>query len=74
MDMLKKSLFYTDSWMDLDEDIPGLLVGNTIPEECQVSAGWLPHALSQTRAEGSAGDNHQRYEAFLAALEQIDQP
>jgi uncharacterized Zn finger protein len=21
--------FYTDSWMDLDEDIPGLLVGNT---------------------------------------------
>jgi hypothetical protein len=25
--------FYTDSGMDLDEDIPGLLVGNTTPEE-----------------------------------------
>ena len=66
--------FYTDSWMDLDEDIPGLLVGNTTPEERQVIAGWLRHALSQTKAEGSAGDNRQRYEAFLAALEQIDRP
>ncbi len=25
--------FYTDSGMDLDEDIAGLLVGNTSPEE-----------------------------------------
>ncbi len=66
--------FYTDSWMDLDEDIPGLLVGNTTPEEHQVIAGWLRHALSQTKAEGSAGDSRQRYEAFLAALEQIDRP
>ena len=66
--------FYTDSWMDLDEDIPGLLVGNTTPEERQVIAGWLRHALSQTKAEGSAGDSRQRYEAFLAALEQIDRP
>jgi len=66
--------FYTDSWMDLDEDIPGLLVGNTTPEERQVIAGWLRHALSQTKAEESAGDSRQRYEAFLAALEQIDRP
>ncbi|MFL5657571.1 MAG: hypothetical protein ACJ8CB_25740 [Ktedonobacteraceae bacterium] len=66
--------FYTDSWMDLDEDIPGLLVGNTTPEERQVIAGWLRHALSQTKAEGSAGDSRQRYEAFLATLEQIDRP
>ena len=66
--------FYTDSWMDLDEDIPGLLVGNTTPEERQVIAGWLHHALSQIKAEGSAGDSRKRYEAFLATLEQIDRP
>jgi hypothetical protein len=66
--------FYTDSWMDLDEDIPGLLVGNTTPEERQIIAGWLHDALSQTRAEGSAGYSRQRYEAFLAALERVDRP
>lgn len=65
--------FYTDSWMDLDEDIPGLLVGNTTPEERQIIAGWLRDALSQTKAEESAG-YRQRYAAFLAALEQIDRP
>jgi hypothetical protein len=62
--------FYTDSWMDLDEDIPGLLIGNTTPEERQVIAGWLRDALPQTKAEGS----RQRYEAFLTALEQVDRP
>jgi hypothetical protein len=66
--------FYTDSWMDLDEDIPGLLVGNTTPEERQVIAGWLREALSQTKAEESAGYSRQRYEAFLAALEQVNRP
>ncbi|MFL5592400.1 MAG: hypothetical protein ACJ8DI_32785 [Ktedonobacteraceae bacterium] len=66
--------FYTDSWMDLDEDIPGLLVGNTTPEERQVIAGWLRDALSQTEAEGSAEYSRQPYEAFLAALEQVDRP
>jgi len=66
--------FYTDNWMDLDEDIPGLLVGNTTPQERQVIAGWLRDALSQTKAEGSAGYSRQRYEAFLAALEQVDRP
>src|SRR6266566_1175671 len=64
--------FYTDSWMDLDEDIPGLLVGNSTPEERQVIAGWLRDALAQTKAEGSAGYSRQRYEAFLAVLEQVD--
>ena len=64
--------FYTDSWMDLDEDIPGLLIGNTTPEERQVIAGWIRDALQQTKAEGSAGYSRQRYEAFLAALEQVD--
>src|SRR6266496_2950068 len=55
--------FYTDSWMDLDEDIPGLLVGNTTPEESQVIAGWLRDALLQAKAE----ESRQPYEAFLAA-------
>ena len=58
--------------MDLDEDIPGLLVGNTNPEERQVIAGWLRDALSQTKAEDSAGYSRQRYEAFLAALERTN--
>jgi len=66
--------FYTDSWMDLDEDIPGLLIGNTTPEERQVIAGWVRDALSQTKVEGSAGYSRQRYETFLTALEQVDRP
>ncbi len=66
--------FYTDSWMDLDEDIPGLLIGNTTPEERQVIADWVRDALQQTKAEGSAGYSRQRYEAFLAALEQVARP
>ncbi len=67
--------FYTDNWMDLDEDIPGLLVGNSTPEERQDIAGWLRDVLSQTKTEGStAGYNRQRYEAFLTALEQVDRP
>ena len=65
--------FYTDNWMDLDEDIPGLLVENTTLEERQVIAGWLHDALSQTKTEGSAGYSRQRYKAFLAALERDGQ-
>ena len=41
--------FYTDSGMDLDEDIAGLLVGNTSPEERQVIAGWVQDALKQKK-------------------------
>jgi hypothetical protein len=62
--------FFTDSWMDLDEDIPGLLVGNTTPEERQIIAGWLRDAISQTTTE----ESRELYEAFLAALEQVDRP
>lgn len=61
--------FYTDSGMDLDEDIPGLLVGNTSPEERQVIAGWAQDALKQ-KATWSSGE---RYEILLAALEQANQ-
>jgi len=43
--------FYTDSGMDLDEDIPGLLVGNSTPEERKVIAGWVRDALQQTKTK-----------------------
>ncbi len=60
--------FYTDSGMDLDEDIAGLLVGNTSPEERQVIAGWAQDALEQ-KATWSSGE---RYEILLAALERAN--
>ena len=60
--------FYTDSGMDLDEDIAGLLVGNTSPEERQVIAGWVQDALKQ-KATWSSGE---RYEILLAALERVN--
>src|SRR6266568_2316299 len=60
--------FYTESGMDLDEDIAGLLVGNTSPEERPVIAGWAQDALKQ-KAPWSSGE---RYEMLLAALERAD--
>ena len=62
--------FYIDSGMDLDEDIAGLLVGNTSPEERQVIAGWVQDALTQ-KATWSSGE---QYEILLAALERTNQP
>ena len=60
--------FYTDSGMDLDEDIAGLLVGNTSPEERPVIAGWAQDALKH-KAPWSSGE---RYEILLAALERAN--
>src|SRR6266705_6024689 len=60
--------FYTDSGMDLDEDIAGLLAGNTSPEERQVIAGWVQDALKQ-KATWSNGEG---YEILLAALERTN--
>jgi hypothetical protein len=54
--------------MDLDEDIPGLLVGNTTPEERQVIASWARDALTHKAAWSSS----ERYEALLAALERTN--
>lgn len=66
--------FYTDSGMNLDEDIPGLLVGNTTPEERQIIAGWVREALSQTKdTKWGAEHLYQEYGAFLAALEKVGQ-
>ncbi len=60
--------FYTDSGMDLDEDIPGLLVSNTMPGERQIIAGWVRDALTHNAVWSSS----ERYEALLAALERAN--
>src|SRR5213083_3648692 len=60
--------FYTESGMDLDEDIAGLLVGNTSPEERRVIASWTRDALTHKAAWSS----NKRYEVLLAALERAD--
>ena len=54
--------------MDLDEDIPGLLVGNTTPGERRVIASWTRDALTHKAAWSSS----ERYEALLAALERTN--
>ncbi len=62
--------FYTNSEMDVDEDIPGLLVSNTTPEERQVIAGWVRDALAEAKgAKWSSSSRQQRYSTFLLALE-----
>ena len=60
--------FSTDSGMDLDEYIAGLLVGNTSPEERQVIAGWVQDALTH-KAAWSSGE---QYWALLKALERTN--
>ncbi len=60
--------FYTDSGMDLDEDIPGLLLGNTTLEERQIIAGWVQDALTHK----AAWSNGEKYKTLLAALERIN--
>ncbi len=64
--------FYTDSYADLDEDIPGLLVGNTTPEERQVITMWVREAiasLKDTRETGwGVGSNRREYETLIARL------
>jgi hypothetical protein len=61
--------FYAESGMDLDEDIPGLLVGNTTPEERRIIASWTQEALTY-KAEWSSSEP---YEALLTALERTNQ-
>ncbi len=60
------SRFYTDSGMDLEEDIPGLLIGNTSPQERHIIAGWVREALYHPKGSGYGSD---QYNVFLAALE-----
>jgi hypothetical protein len=62
--------FYTNSGMDLDEDIPSLLIGNTAPEERQVIAGWVRDTLAEAKgAKWSSTSRQQRYSTFILALE-----
>jgi hypothetical protein len=51
--------------MDLDEDIPDLLVSNTTPEERRMIASWVRDALAY-QARWNSGE---RDEALLVALE-----
>lgn len=60
--------FYMESGMDLDEDIAGLLVGNTTPEERRIIADWVRDALSKSEAH----DHSQLYRVFLTDLQRAD--
>jgi hypothetical protein len=64
--------FYTDSSADLDEDIPGLLVGNTTPEERQVITTWVREAIASLKdtreARWGVGSNRREYETLMARL------
>ncbi len=61
--------FYTDSSMDLDEDIPGLLVGNTTAEEHHIIAGWARDALAEARnKKWITGYEMGKYHSLLQAL------
>jgi hypothetical protein len=53
--------FYAESFMDLDEDIPGLLVGNTTAEERQIITTWVREAKGDV-------SNLQKYETLIEAL------
>ena len=64
--------FYTDSYMDLDEDIPGLLVGNTTAEEREIIRTWVRDALAPLKetkeTPWGVGSNRLEYETLIAAL------
>jgi hypothetical protein len=63
--------FSTDSEMDLDEDIPGLLIANTTAKERQVIAGWVRDALAEAKgAKWCSRSRQQRYSTFLFALQE----
>lgn len=62
--------FYVDTGMDLDEDIPGLLVGNTTPQERSIIAGWVREAISHaSTAQWNATTQMQTYRTLLMLLE-----
>lgn len=62
--------FYTNTGMDLDDNIPGLLLGNTTSEEKQLIAAWVHEARSAGKgAKQSSGYGYEKYNAFLLKLE-----
>jgi hypothetical protein len=61
--------FFTDQSMDLDEDIPSLLIGNTTVQEREVIIGWVQDALSTSKeTKWGAVSISQHYEILLAKL------
>jgi hypothetical protein len=54
--------------LSIYEDIPGLLVGNTTPEERGVIASWARDALTHK----SAWSSGEQYKILLVALEQAN--
>ncbi len=64
--------FYTDSYMDLDEDIPGLLIGNTTAEEREIITTWVRDAIAPLKeikaTRWGVGSNRLEYETLIAAL------
>lgn len=61
--------FYVDSQIDLDENIPGLLVGNTTPEECRLTANWVRSSASEAGEANLGNSQRLKYDALLRGLE-----
>ena len=64
--------FYTDTGMDLDEDIPGLLVGNTTAEEREIITQWACEAIvplkESKETRWGSGASRQEYETLITRL------
>lgn len=64
--------FSVGSGLDLGEDIPDLLVGNTMRDERQILAGWVRDELAQ--GTSNTGSAKKEYDQLLRRLEQEDLP
>jgi len=64
--------FSTESGMDLDEDIPALLIGNTTVEEREIITTWVRDALAPIKptreTRWGSGANCLAYETLIAKL------
>lgn len=61
--------FFTDSYMDLEEDVPGLLVENATPDEHQVIAGWVSEAQAKYKSDAWPPD--ERYRTYGVLLHRL---
>jgi hypothetical protein len=65
--------FSAGSALDLGEDIPDLLVGNSTREERQILAGWVRDELARLASNaGSADEEYRHYHLLLCRLEKDD--
>lgn len=62
--------FFTDSHMDLDEDIPGLLVANANAEERQQIAEWVREA--QANHSSTSWPLDERYRSYGVLLRRLE--